>query len=36
MKQPARVAVLGAGVASDLFGEEFPIGQAIKINGVEL
>jgi putative ABC transport system permease protein len=30
----ARVAVLGAGVASDLFGDEFPIGQQIKINGV--
>ncbi len=30
----ARVAVLGAGVASDLFGSEFPIGRPIKINGV--
>ena len=30
----ARVAVLGAGVASDLFGTEFPVGRPIKINGV--
>jgi putative ABC transport system permease protein len=30
----ARVAVLGAGVAADLFGSEFPIGRPIKINGV--
>jgi len=30
----ARVAVLGAGLASDFFGESFPIGQAVKINGV--
>ncbi len=30
----ARVAVLGAGVASDLFGNEFPVGRPIKINGV--
>lgn len=30
----ARVAVLGAGVASDLFGTEFPVGLPIKINGV--
>jgi len=30
----ARVAVLGAGSASDLFGSDFPVGQSIKINGV--
>ncbi len=30
----ARVAVLGAGMASDLFGDEFPIGEEIRINGV--
>jgi len=30
----ARVAVIGAGAASDLFGTEFPIGQPIRINGV--
>ena len=30
----ARVAVMGAGVASDLFGTEFPIGEQIRINGV--
>jgi len=30
----ARVAVLGAGVASDLFGSEFPIGEQVRINGV--
>lgn len=30
----ARVAVLGAGVASDLFGTEYPVGRPIKINGV--
>jgi putative ABC transport system permease protein len=30
----ARVAVLGAEAAQDLFEEDFPIGQAIKINGV--
>jgi putative ABC transport system permease protein len=30
----ARVALLGATAASDLFGEEFPIGQSIKIGGV--
>jgi putative ABC transport system permease protein len=30
----ARVAVMGAGSASDLFGADFPIGQSIKINGV--
>lgn len=30
----ARVAVLGAGVASDLFGAQFPIEQQIRINGV--
>lgn len=30
----ARVAVLGAAAATDLFGSEFPIGNAIKINGV--
>ena len=30
----ARVAVLGATLASDLFGTEFPIGREIKINGV--
>ena len=30
----ARVAVLGAGVASDLFGSEFPIGDQVRINGV--
>jgi putative ABC transport system permease protein len=30
----ARVAVLGAGIATDFFGEGFPVGQAVKINGV--
>jgi putative ABC transport system permease protein len=30
----ARVAVLGAGIASDLFGTEFPINEQIRINGV--
>ena len=30
----ARVAVMGAGVASDLFGSDFPIGEQIRINGV--
>ena len=30
----ARVAVIGAEIASNLFGEEFPIGKAVKINGV--
>lgn len=30
----ARVAVLGAGIASDLFGSEFPIGEQVRINGV--
>ena len=30
----ARVAVLGATVAEDLFEEDFPIGQPVKINGV--
>jgi putative ABC transport system permease protein len=30
----ARVAVLGAGIASDLFGTEYPIASTIKINGV--
>ncbi len=30
----ARVAVIGAGAASDLFGTEFPVGQPIRINGV--
>jgi putative ABC transport system permease protein len=30
----ARVAALGAGVASDLFGAQFPVGQEIRINGV--
>jgi len=30
----ARVAVMGAGVASDLFGTEFPIGEQIRVNGV--
>ena len=30
----ARVAVLGAGIASELFGTEFPIGEQIRINGV--
>ncbi len=30
----ARVAVIGAGAASDLFGTEFPIGQQIRVNGV--
>ena len=29
----ARVTVLGAGIASDLFGTEFPIGKQIRING---
>lgn len=30
----ARVAVLGAGIASDLFGTGFPIGEQVRINGV--
>jgi putative ABC transport system permease protein len=30
----ARVTVLGAGAASDLFPEEYPIGKSVKINGV--
>jgi putative ABC transport system permease protein len=30
----ARVAVLGAGIATDFFGEGFPVGQVVKINGV--
>jgi putative ABC transport system permease protein len=30
----ARVTVLGAAVAQDLFGEAFPIGRSVKINGV--
>ena len=30
----ARVAVMGAGVASDLFGNDFPIGEQIRIGGV--
>ena len=30
----ARVVVLGATVAEDLFGDAFPIGRSIKINGV--
>jgi putative ABC transport system permease protein len=30
----ARVAVLGAEAAEDLFGDAFPIGQTVKINGV--
>ncbi len=30
----ARVAVLGAEVAKDLFGEIFPVGESVKINGV--
>ncbi len=30
----SRVAVLGAGIASDLYGSEYPIGTQIKINGV--
>jgi putative ABC transport system permease protein len=30
----ARVAVLGATLASDLFDEQFPVGQNVKINGV--
>ncbi len=30
----ARVAVLGAGIATDFFGEGFPVGQGVKINGV--
>jgi putative ABC transport system permease protein len=34
MNTSARVAVLGATVASDFFGEGFPVGQAVKINGV--
>ncbi len=30
----ARVAVIGANVAEDLFEEDFPVGQPVKINGV--
>ncbi|MEM7113748.1 MAG: ABC transporter permease [Chloroflexota bacterium] len=30
----ARVAVIGAGIASDLFGSDYPVGQQVKINGV--
>ncbi len=30
----ARVVVLGSGIATDLFGDEFPIGEEIKVNGV--
>lgn len=30
----ARVVVLGAGIASDLFGTEFPIGEQVRVNGV--
>ena len=30
----ARVVVLGAGTASDLFGSDFPIGEQVRINGV--
>ena len=30
----ARVVVLGSGIATDLFGDAFPIGEEIKINGV--
>lgn len=30
----ARVAVLGGGIAGDLFGTEFPVGRPVKINGV--
>ncbi len=34
MDTNARVAVLGAGIASDLFGSAFPIGEQVRINGV--
>ncbi len=30
----ARVAVIGSSIAVDLFGEDFPVGEMIKINGV--
>ncbi len=30
----ARVVVLGSEAATDLFGEEYPVGQPVKINGV--
>ncbi|MCP4421044.1 MAG: FtsX-like permease family protein [Chloroflexi bacterium] len=30
----ARVVVLGAGIATDLFGDNFPIGEEVRINGV--
>ncbi len=30
----ARVAVMGASIASDLFGTEFPVGEQVRINGV--
>jgi putative ABC transport system permease protein len=30
----ARVAVLGAEIAQDLFEEEFPVGRAVRVNGV--
>ncbi len=33
-KSQARVAVIGATTASDLFGSLYPLGKAIKINGV--
>jgi len=34
MDTQARVAVLGATVAQDLFEDQFPVGQSIRINGV--
>jgi putative ABC transport system permease protein len=34
LETQARVAVLGYDIAEDLFAEEYPIGQSVKINGV--
>jgi len=35
-ERKARVAVLGAGIAADLFGEESPIGQTITVDSVKV
>ena len=34
LQTSARVAVMGAGIATDLFADSFPIGEQIRINGV--